>query len=137
MMAEGDFPDVEAGVRAYLRADVDVSAAVNARVFFGVPKNNPTFPLVTLARVGGGQDASEVPVDLAVVNINCWGNSTKDDAAIVMNAVRRALNKLRRRTLVSGVALHGAQVDTVIWSPDPEDARPRYIVTARVTASAA
>lgn len=136
-MSEGDFPDVEAGVRAYLRADTDVNAVVSARVFFGVPKANPIFPLVTLARVGGGQDASEVPVDLAVMNISCWGDSTKEQAANVMNAVRRALNKIRRRTLVSGVALHGAQVDTVLWSPDPEDARPRYIITARVTASAA
>lgn len=137
-MAEGDFSDVEEGVRQYLRNDTDVDAVVDRRVFFGVPKEGPTFPLITVRRVGGGDDASEAPVDLAVVSISCWGTNTKSSAWSTAAAVRKALHKIRRKTLLApGVYAHGATVDGVIWSPDPEDARPRYIVTTRVTATAA
>jgi hypothetical protein len=136
-MAEDDFPDVEEGVRQFLRDDTDVNAIVSRRVFFGVPKESPQFPLVTVRRVGGGDDSSEAAVDLAVLSINCWGGSTKTSAWSAASAVRRSLRKIRSKTLLTpGVYAHGTTVDGVIWSPDPEDARPRYIVTVRVTATA-
>lgn len=137
-MAEDDYPDVEEGVRQYLRDDADVNAVVSRRVFFGVPKEVPQFPLVTVRRVGGGDDSSEAAVDLAVLSINCWGTNTKTSAWSTASAVRKALRKIRGRTLLTtGVYAHGTTVDGVIWAPDPEDARPRYIVTVRVTATAA
>lgn len=136
-MAEDDFPDVEEGMRAYLRANAGIQAVVGGRVFFGVPKSSPTFPLITLSRVGGGDDASEAPIDQAVVMFNCWGGS-KIEALRAANAIRRALRLIRGKTQVAtGVFAHGAQVDGVVFSPDPADDRPRYVVTSRVTATAA
>lgn len=136
-MNEDDFPDVEDGVRKYLRADVDVAAQVAGRVFFGVPRENPTFPLITVLRAGGGDDVSEAPIDNAAILINCWGSTSKEQAWNVAMSVRRALRKIRNKTLLTtGVYAHGATVDGVIWSPDPEDDRPRYVVTAQVTATA-
>lgn len=135
-MSEGDFPDTEDAMKAYLKADSGVAALVGSRVFFGSPKQGATLPYIVVSRVGGGDDVSEAPVDNAVLNASCWGRS-KEEAFNVMNAVRRALHSIRRRTLASGVDLHGAIVDTVLWSPDPQDDTPRYIVTTRVTATAA
>lgn len=135
-MAEGDFPDTEAGMKAFLKADAGVSAIVGSRVFFGSPKQGATLPYIAFARIGGGDDASEAPIDNAVLNLSCWGRS-KEEAFSVANAARKALHNIRRRTLASGVDLHGAIVDTVLWSPDPQDDTPRYIVTTRVTATAA
>jgi hypothetical protein len=68
-------PDVEGGVRTFLRANAGVAAIVGQRVFFGVPKGatEATFPLVTVSRVGGGDDFSDVPIDVALVQIDCWG----------------------------------------------------------------
>lgn len=136
-MAES-FPDVEEGIRTYLRQDVDVQAGPSAgRVFFGVPRQNPVFPLITLRRAGGGDDLSEAPIDQAVISFSCWGG-TKQQAWDTAASVRLALYKIRGKTLVSaGVYAHGAQVDGVIFSPDPADDRPRYVVTSRVTATAA
>lgn len=137
-----DWPDVEGGVRAYLRADTAVNALIGNRQFFAVP-SNPTFPLLTVARVGGGQDAgTDAPVDLALVDITIWGEldsngyGDKAGAWAVVNAVRSALEAISgRTTLTSGVIGHGAEVAGVVWAPDPDNGRPRYVVTAEVTAT--
>jgi len=136
-------PDVEGGLRTYLRANTGVSTIVGQRVFFGVPKSavEATFPLVTVQRVGGGDPGGEAPVDVALVQIDCWGsidssgNGDKAEAWTVVNAVRSALRVVNgRTTLKSGVAAFGITVESVVWLPDPDNDRPRYSVTAEVTA---
>ena len=129
-----DFPDVEEGMRQYLRADADVQARVAQRVFFGIPRAGAEFPLITLSRAGGGEQPGEAPVDQALINISCWGGASKQEAWNAAAAVRKALFKIRARTLLApGVYAFGAQVDGVIWSPDPADDRPRYTLTVEVT----
>lgn len=135
------WPDVEGGMRTWLRAQTGVSALVGARVFFGIPKKNPTFPLVTVQRIGGGQDGSDAPLDLALLQIDCWGeidasgNGVKSTATALVNAVRTALEAVGTDTqLTTGVTAHGVNVESVLWLPDPDNDRPRYSVTAEVAA---
>lgn len=132
------WPDVEGGVRDYLRADSAVSALVGTRVFFGVPKQ-AKFPLITVRRIGGPQDPSEAPLDLPLVQIDVWGEgNNKAQAHAVCAAVRDALDAIRSATsLNAGVVAYGANVENVTWFPDPADDRPRYVLTAQVTARAA
>lgn len=136
-------PDVEGGVRTFLRANAGVSAIVGTHVFFGVPRKatEDTFPLVIVQRVGGGDDPSEVPIDVALVQIDCWGgiddsgNGKKAEAASLLNAVRNAFFAIRGRTALSPtVDAAGITVQSVVWLPDPANDRPRYSVTAEVTA---
>jgi hypothetical protein len=136
-----EFPDPEGTIRAYLRADPDVSAIVGNRVFFGVPRkaNEETFPLVTVARIGGADDPSEVPVDLGLLDISCWGsidasgNGLKAPATELANAVRSALHRIRERTSAgTGTDVFGVQIGGVVWAPDPDNDRPRYVITAEV-----
>jgi len=135
------WPDVEGGVRDWLRADTAITALVAGRVFFGIPEGatDATFPLVTVARVGGGQDPSEAPLDLALIDVSVWGRlRDKAGATEVLNAVRSRLEEIRgRTTLATGVDAFGAEVVGVVWLPDADNARPRYSVTAEVTAMAA
>lgn len=137
------FPDTEGAVRAWLRSAPDVSALVGQRVFFGVPKGatEATFPLVVVQRVGGGDDPSEAPVDIALVQLDCWGgiddsgNGRKAQATALVNAVRSAAADLRSPiTPIPNVVLHGVNVESVVWLPDADNDRPRYVVTAEVTA---
>lgn len=137
------FPDVEGGIRTYLRADSDVSAIVGSRVFFGVPKaaTDAAFPLVTVSRIGGGTDDSDAPLDFALVQIDCWGtidssgHGDKAAATTLVNAVRSALDRMNGpTTLAGGTVGFGVQEAGVIWAPDPDNDRPRYAVTAEVTA---
>lgn len=133
------WPDVEGAVRDHLRADAGVTALVGQRVFFGVPRKatDATWPLVVVQRVGGGQDASDAPVDVALVQIDCWGqigadgNGRKAGATALVNAVRSSLEAMGTD---STAVLKGASVETVLWLPEVDNDRPRYAVTAVVTA---
>lgn len=135
------FPDVEGGIRAYLRADPGVQAALGGsqRVFFGIP-TTPTWPLIVVAQVGGGDDDSEAPVDRPSIQIDCWGAITpsgtgdKAGATALVNAVRSALKRMRNQTVTPTCRLLGARVESQIWLPDADNDRPRYSVTAEVTA---
>lgn len=137
-----EFPDVEGGLRTYLRADVALTTALGGqRVFMQVP-DDPPYPCVTVARVGGGESAtSDTPVDHALVSIECWGeldaNGRPKWVALmsVVNAVRSALSVIRgRTTLSSDVDAFGVTVAGVVRAPDPDNGRPRYVVTAEVAA---
>lgn len=135
------WPDVEGALRTWLRADAGLQAVVGNRVFFGVPKRATTWPLITVQRVGGGQDFSDAPVDLALVQLDVWGqhdasgNGMKSEALTVLNTLRSRLDSLKNRTALSDdVDAFGIEVLSVVWAPDPEDDRPRYVVTAEVSA---
>lgn len=132
------WPDVEGAMRDYLRADSGVSTIVGTRVFFGVPRNGAKFPLVTIQRVGGGQDLGEAPLDGAQIQLDCWANGhDKATAESLREAVRDALDALRGRTTQGSVRLLGADVISDLWAPDPASDQARYTVTASVAAMSA
>lgn len=139
-MAEA-LPDVEGAVRTLLRADAALVAVVGQRVFFGVPKGavEATFPLITVSRVGGGDDAGDAPLDVAMVQLDCWGgidgsgNGRKAEATALVNTLRSTLRAVNG-TQVGTVTLFGVNVESVVWLPDPNSDRPRYVVTAEVAA---
>ena len=148
-MSEGDLPDVEGGIRDYLRAHPDVSALIGTRAFFGIP-DSPTWPLVVVRRVGGSEDSSEAAIDVAVIQIDCWGrlfNDTdpsksahgdKAQADRLRRAVRKALWQIRGATAANtSTVLYGAVVESDPFLPDRDNDRPRYALTVRVTARAA
>lgn len=131
-------------MKTYLTADVDVAAVVNGRVYFVIPAE-PEFPLITVRRVGGGEEPlGDAPVDNAVIAFDCWGNvRDKASAYAAKAAVRRALFKIRTRTVlrapgvgVEGVDAFGATVNGDVWVPDPANDRSRYVITAVVMAMA-
>lgn len=131
-------PDVEGGVRDYLRTQ-NVCAG---RVYFGVPTGTVTYPLCTVQRVGGGDDGSEAPIDGALIQIDVWGrvdaagHTDKAEARTAANAVRAALYAIRGRTALNASCIaYGAAVEADLWAPDPTD-RGRYSLTVLVTARA-
>lgn len=136
-MADEDMPDIEGGVRDHLRSYSPVTALVGQRVHFGVP-DNATWPLITVQRVGGGDDPSEAPIDLPLVQIDCWGaERNKTQARAVANAVRKWARSVRGATALNADCIaYGVRVEADLWAPDPAD-RPRYSITALVTARAA
>lgn len=133
-------PDVEGDIVALLKADTGVIAICGQRTFFGIPKaaTDASWPLNVVRRIGGGDDPSDAPVDIALIQVDCWGrlgasgNGLKAECTAQVNAVRSALRSVTGSTDGSDVA--GITVESVIWSPDPSNDRPRYVVTAVVTA---
>lgn len=132
-------PDVEGGIRDYLRT----AGVCAGRVYFGIPTDAATvYPLVTVARVGGGDDPSEAPLDQALVQVDVWGrkdpagHTDKAEARAAANAVRTALRAIRGATALNAdVTAFGAAIEADLWAPDPAD-RGRYSLTALVTSRA-
>lgn len=137
-MSTVTLPDVEGGIRDALRGDAGVSALVEGRVYFGVPNSVATWPVVTVQRVGGGDDPGEAPIDLALVQIDCWGaERNKSQAWAVAAAVRSWAQSVRRATALNEeVTAYAVTVESVLWAPDGAD-RPRYSITALVMARSA
>lgn len=127
------FKDAEGAVRSWAR-DVPGLAGVQRRVFFDIPAD-AAMPLVTVARLGGAPDAGEVPFDYARITFSVWAR-TKFEAVGLVGGLVEALHQMRY-TKVGDVALRGAVVDSVLWSPDPDTKAARYIVDATVTVASA
>lgn len=147
-----EFPDVEGAVRSYLRAHADVVAVASNRGYFAVP-TNPTWPLYVVTEVGTFEAESDAPVDDVTIRIDCWGDvhagtenhPKKGQARALRDAVRQALHDLHHHPVdidlaatsdraAQTVRLDGARVQSALYVPDPTDSRPRYAITASVTA---
>lgn len=135
-------PDVEGALRTWLRTQTTVTALVGQRIFFGVPKGatEATFPMIAISRIGGGDAPGDAPVDIALVQFDVWGsiddsgNGRKAEATAVVNALRSTVRSVADTPLTADVDAFGIDVQSVIWLPDPANDRPRYTVTAEVTA---
>lgn len=138
-------PDVEGGVKTYLRAFAPLQTLIGQRVFLQVPGptngTEPTFPLVTVQRVGGGLDTGEAPIDQALLQVDVWGRLDTNGHPMwaelmgVVNAVRSALTVPIGRTAASNsVDIFGAQESGLVRLVDQANGRPRYSLTVQVSA---
>lgn len=137
------WPDVEGAMKDYLRGLGTLTTALGGqRIFWESPKN-PPYPHIVITRVGGGDQvpSSDAPVDGALLSFDCWGEMDSKgrgqwrELVAVVNTLRSALEQIRgRTTLASGVDAFGVQLAGVVRAPDPDNGRPRYTVTAEVTA---
>jgi hypothetical protein len=132
------FGDVENVVKSWL-STTDVAAMVTRpggglSIFLAMPSSAP-MPCLVLRRVGGGPvPRSDLPTDRARMSFSCWGD-TRVSAGSLARAVVAECDSLGRMSpWVSGpTTLYGADVLSVLWLPDPDSDKPRYIVDALVT----
>lgn len=114
--------DVEDAVRQFLRAE----GLASGRVFFGVSQQAP-FPQIVLQRIEGPDDSCLIQFDVR--------GATKATTAQLAADLASACDALSRYTN-DGVLLHGADVLSVRWLPDPDSGQPRHIVDVLFAASA-
>jgi len=123
------FPDVEAIVAAQLRG---AELAVGDRVYTEVPED-PTYPLVTVSRVGG-LPAIRRYLDAAEVQIDVWGTS-KAEARDIADAARVACHDMEGNAFTDPVTAWVSAVEDatgLFWVPDPLTGRDRYLFGVRV-----
>lgn len=116
------FPDAEALASHAIRSTV-----TGSRVYSSLPKN-PTYPLVTVHRIGG-VPAERHRLDAARIQVDVWGNS-KSEAFDLAQQARVALHAMEATTYTTPVAgyVTGVADDLgLIWLPDPVTARDRYV----------
>lgn len=128
-MSETDLPDGEGAIRAWLRADPNVTALFGQRIFFGV--DDPSaYPVALVQRVGGGQDgtSAEGLHDLALIQVDVVGNvHDKASAFAAMSVVMNSLNELRNYVHETTRVL-GTNVQSWAYIPDVSE-RARYTLT--------
>jgi len=136
-----EFADIEGALRTWLRADTDIQAVVDQRVFFGAPRKvteTGTYPMILVTRVGGGDDGAEAPLDRAMIQFDIYGRKadaggSRLEVTNISTVLRKVLAKIRGRTrLDDHVVAFDTRTTVVLYSPLPGDDRPRVILTAIV-----
>lgn len=117
------FPDIEAVCAGWLRDQA--LTGVGARVYTEVPPD-PTFPLVTVRRVGG-VPAIRQYLDTASIQVDVWGSS-KAEAQDVARDARLELHRLEGAHVLEPLAFVHAVDDSLglTWLPDDLSGRARY-----------
>jgi len=126
------FVDVEGSLRTWARNHPLLTPLLAGRVFFGVPAASPVLPLVTVARIGGGPQPGEAPLEDVRITFEVWAKG-KEDATEVMTNLVEALFDMRNDTLPGDTHGYSAQDVNVLWQPDNTAKLARYIVDCAVT----
>lgn len=141
--------DAEWVVREWARG-LDLDDATG-RVFFGIPKprkvqgdpKSPrvTYPLVTVERIGAGEDLGDLPVDQARISFSVWCDDEHGGKGVAARIARTLASHLKVVTAetvthpTDGVATIDGAVLTLgpLWRPDGDAHLARYVVDALFT----
>ena len=128
-------PDVEAVVRKKL-ADAGYSA------YSSIP-NSPVWPLMVVHRAGGAPAIRQY-LDAAVVQVDVWGGAKGDTTSVPKSQIHDLAQQARVKILeLEGTKVTspvGAWISAVddgsglVWLPDPDTGRDRYLFTMTVYA---
>jgi hypothetical protein len=137
-------PDVLNDVRYWLRRQADLAAVHAGRVFFRIPDNQASFPLMRIYRTGGGmrQTGGGAPISDVLISIECWSNlerlyGTVRQLAQVTEAALWSLPSGMQINPAGLTVVIDAMVLNVIDSPDPDTGWPRIVCDTRWSVIAA
>ena len=142
-MTADTFTDTTLAVRDWLRDHATDLGVDSTRIDLGT-KPGPALQ-IALQRVGGGDDASEAYLDLAMIQLDVWhgGTGTQGSYSVVKNAknkLRALLKGLRGQALSTGPGNatfgYGASVLVDRFLPDEDAKAVRASLTVTVTARA-
>lgn len=128
-MAATVFTDAEAAVRTWLRQEL---TDLDGRVFFAIPDGSPTFPLITVGRLGGGPQIGEAELEDVRLECQVWAKNKKT-AVDVVRALTSLVFTAADVALDPEVWCYGFTVDSVTWAPDPSVKLSRYVVDLTAT----
>lgn len=135
-MADEDIPDIEVGLRDWLRGQATVTALVASSAIVAGGTVTAADTQVVITRVGGGGDRGDTPLEEAMVQFQVIAPQ-RSAAVALKNVVRKLLWGIRTATaLNAAVVAYRASVQADAWVPIPEGDRPRYVLNVVVTARA-
>lgn len=123
------FPDIEAMVGAALRAE----GVCGRRVYSSIPAN-PTYPLVTVARLGG-VPPDRRRLDRARIQVDVYGNN-KAEARDAAELARRVVLEMEGETFASFNGFVSDVEDELglTFLPDQDTKKDRYLFAVGVFA---
>jgi hypothetical protein len=127
-------PDDELAVIQYLRSLSQVTALVpSARITTELPMN-PTYPAITVKRIGG-LAANIRRIDEPAIQIDVYGPEDRHTCKQVARTVRAAIVAIANDTVSEGVLVSATEEVGLQWLPDTElgvKPLPRYTARYRV-----
>jgi Protein of unknown function (DUF3168) len=131
------YPDIEGDLKVWLQSHPLLASLTGTRVFFRLPKENPTPPFLRLYRVGGAPSPlDDTPIDMPRMALEVWHTQVSGSPPPysvlrqVVRALQTALFQAQGVTLNPAgttVLLSGA-VTNVVDAPDPDLGWPRLVV---------
>jgi hypothetical protein len=123
--------DSELAIRDWLRTQTSPTV----KVWFDMPKGDPSFPLITIGgRIGGAPD-QYVPTDEPRISFQVWGGAMpgqgRQNAIAALGELVTALESVTGLALNASVYAYEARVDSMLWLPDdsdPDNVLARYVV---------
>lgn len=138
-MSLATYGDIEALVKTWLGFTA-VAALVRRtdgglNIFEAMPLSSP-LPAVVLTRIGGvGDPRSDVPVDEARIQFDCWAATRTEAKKIASVLAAECANLAETGGFTLGAdLLYVAEVVGWVWLPDRQSDTARYVVDARFTA---
>lgn len=120
-------PDETAVLGDYYRSHADMVPLHGGRVGTALPAGS--LPSLRLASLGG-TEAWPWEGD-AEVQVECWGGTQAQASTLARTAAAAAYGL--RGPVTGGHVITAYPSLRPMWSPDPETARPRYIIQVRMT----
>jgi len=125
-------PDAELAVIQYLRSRSEVTSLVpSSRITTAIPQE-PTYPCVTVTRIGGGS-TSWGQIDEPAIQVDVWGGS-RYLCQQIARTVRACILALANDTVSEGTLASGFEEVGPQWFPDSVvvPPLPRYVARYRV-----
>jgi hypothetical protein len=136
-----EFPDVEGALITWLKNDLVLDSLVDGCVFFGVPRQVKSFPIVTLFQVTAFPANSNAPSPefKSTIQIDVWGDlpdapKAKLNCTNVQLHLLALLDDIQNTNLTSSVRALSATVTDSRWLPDTSSKRTRYVLTVDIKA---
>jgi hypothetical protein len=131
--------DIESALISWFRADVDVTAVFDQRVY-GVFPPKPTWPALRVTRIGGAPPHMRpLTHDRAIIQLDSFAaphdTRGKTNASLGLEAARDAVERAYGRDVGGGVVIGAAQWLSLAYDPDASytPAAPRYRADVFIT----
>ena len=115
----------------WAKADMALAAILDGRVATDLP-SDPTFPFLVVFQIGGAPDPSEAPVDLPLLQWDCYGSEGFAGRAQADTLARPLLDRLSSAdgmTVLGQGHIYGHQTIDYRRSPEPDTGWARYTIT--------
>ena len=125
-------PDAELAVIQYLRSRTEVTSLVPADRITTTRPPEPTYPLVTVMRIGGLADAWQ-SIDAPALQVDVVGG-TRHQCQLIARTIRAVLLAIRNDTVSEAVLVSASEEVALQWLQDSVvvPPLPRYVARYRV-----
>jgi hypothetical protein len=131
-----DIPDCDEDFKSFIEDEPNLGPLHGGRVYYRVPANNGTWPIMRLYRAGGGKVPGEVPILQVRFAIEVLAGAVDGPSYLAvrtLSAVTESVINNIDNVLSGGTWFLNGIVTTTLDKPDPDTGRPGRVLDAVIT----